>query len=41
LLSVGGGRPAIAYFIAQGFNIIWTLIVVYILWSGWLFTPPI
>ena len=41
LVSVGGGRPAIAYFIAQGFNIIWTLIVVYILWSGWLFTPPI
>jgi len=41
LISVGGGRPAIAYFIAQGFNIIWTLIVVYILWSGWLFTPPI
>ncbi|MDH4268664.1 MAG: YeiH family protein, partial [Deltaproteobacteria bacterium] len=41
LVSVGGGRPAMAYFIAQGFNIIWTLIVVYILWSGWLFTPPI
>ncbi|KPK86311.1 MAG: hypothetical protein AMJ94_18090 [Deltaproteobacteria bacterium SM23_61] len=41
LLAVGGGRPAIAYFIAQFFNIIWTLIVVYILWSGWLFTPPI
>lgn len=41
LISVGGGRPAMAYFIAQGFNIIWTLIVVYILWSGWLFTPPI
>jgi len=41
LVAVGGGRPAIAYFIAQGFNIIWTLIIVYILWSGWLFTPPI
>ena len=41
LVSVGGGRPAFAYFIAQGFNIIWTLIIVYILWSGWLFTPPI
>jgi uncharacterized membrane protein YadS len=41
LISVGGGRPAIAYFLGQGFNIIWTLIIVYILWSGWLFTPPI
>ena len=41
LVSVGGGRPAIAYFIAQGFNIIWTLIVVWFLWSGKFFIPPI
>jgi len=41
LVSVGGGKPAIAYFIAQGFNIIWTLIVVWFLWSGKFFIPPI
>jgi uncharacterized membrane protein YadS len=41
LVSVGGGRPAIAYWIAQLFNAIWTLVVVWILWSGTFFTPPI
>jgi uncharacterized integral membrane protein (TIGR00698 family) len=41
LVSVGGGRPAIAYFIAQFFNMIWTLIVVWFLWSGRFFIPPI
>jgi len=41
LLTVGGGRPAIAYFIAQGVNVVWTLLIVWILWSGALFTPPI
>lgn len=41
LVSVGGGRPAIAYILSQIFNIFWTLLIVWILWSGWLFTPPI
>jgi len=41
LLSVGGGKPAIAYWIAQLMNAFWTLGIVWILWSGWLFTPPI
>jgi uncharacterized integral membrane protein (TIGR00698 family) len=41
LVSVGGGRPAIAYFIAQFINMIWTLIVVWLLWSGRFFIPPI
>jgi len=41
LVSVGGGKPAIAYWIAQIFNAIWTLIGVWILWSGKFFTPPI
>jgi uncharacterized integral membrane protein (TIGR00698 family) len=41
LVSVGGGRPAIAYFIAQGFNILWTLLIVWLLWSGKFFVPPI
>jgi uncharacterized integral membrane protein (TIGR00698 family) len=41
LISVGGGKPAIAYWVAQAFNAVWTLIIVWILWSGWLFPPPI
>lgn len=41
LLTVGGGKPAIAYWLAQGANAVWTLIIVWILWSGTFFTPPI
>ena len=41
LIAVGGGRPAIAYFIAQGVNVVWTLFIVWLLWSGTFFTPPI
>ncbi len=41
LISVGGGKPAIAYWLAQTMNAFWTLGIVWILWSGWLFTPPI
>ena len=41
LLTVGGGKPAIAYWIAQFGNAVWTLIIVWILWSGMFFTPPI
>jgi uncharacterized membrane protein YadS len=41
LVKVGGGRPAIAYWLAQFMNMIWTLIIVWILWSGTFFTPPI
>lgn len=40
LLTVGGGKPAIAYWVAQLFNAFWTLGIVWILWSGWLFPPP-
>jgi uncharacterized membrane protein YadS len=41
LLTVGGGRPAIAYWISQILNAFWTLFIVWILWSGRFFTPPI
>jgi uncharacterized membrane protein YadS len=41
LVSVGGGRPAIAYWIAQIFNAFWTLFLVWVLWSGKFFIPPI
>ncbi len=41
LLSVGGGKPAAVYWIGQGFNVVWTLLIVWILWSGVFFVPPI
>lgn len=41
LVSVGGGRPAIAYWISQTANAVWTLFISWILWSGTFITPPI
>ena len=40
LVSVGGGKPAAAFLIAQGFNIIWTLIFAYLIFGGILFPVP-
>ena len=41
LVTVGGGRPAAAYWISQTANAIWTLFITWILWSGTFFTPAI
>jgi uncharacterized membrane protein YadS len=41
LVKVGGGRPAMAYWISQTANAFWTLFIVWILWSGTFFTPAI
>jgi uncharacterized integral membrane protein (TIGR00698 family) len=41
LISVGGGRPAIAYWISQTANAVWTLFITWILWSGAFFAPVI
>lgn len=41
LVSVGGGRPAAAYWISQTANAVWTLFISWILWSGTFFTPVI
>lgn len=40
LLSMGRGKPAGAFLIAQGFNIGWTLLIAYLLFSGVLFPAP-
>ncbi len=40
LVSMGGGRPAGAFLIAQAFNIIWTLIFAYLIFGGVLFSLP-
>ncbi len=41
LITVGGGRPAIAYWLSQTANAVWTLFITWILWSGTFITPPI
>ena len=41
LVTVGGGRPAIAYWLSQTANAIWTLFIAWVLWSGIFFTPAI
>jgi uncharacterized membrane protein YadS len=40
LAKLGGGRPAYAFLIAQGFNIVWTLLLAYLLFGGVLFPAP-
>ncbi|MCF8884970.1 MAG: YeiH family protein [Aigarchaeota archaeon] len=41
LVSIGRGRPAVAYVIAQIINIIFSLFLVWLLWGGVFFTPPL
>ena len=38
--KMGGGRPAAAYLIAQGFNVLWTLLLAYLIFGGVLFGAP-
>ncbi len=40
LLTIEGGRPAAAFIVAQVFNIIWTLILAYLFFGGFIFPVP-
>lgn len=40
LFKMGGGKPAGAFLIGQGFNVIWTLLLAYLLFGGVLFPAP-
>lgn len=40
LFKMGGGRPAVAFIGAQAFNVIWTLILAYFLFGGFIFQVP-
>jgi uncharacterized integral membrane protein (TIGR00698 family) len=40
LVKIQGGRPAIAFIIAQIFNVLWTLLWAYLLFGGILFAVP-
>ncbi len=41
LVSMEGGRPAGAFLVAQGINVIWTLILAFLLFGGVLFAAPV
>jgi len=40
LATMQGGRPAGAFLVGQGFNIIWTLLLAYLLFGGVIFEVP-
>jgi uncharacterized integral membrane protein (TIGR00698 family) len=40
LAAMEGGRPALAFIVAQAFNIVWTLILAYLLFGGYIFPVP-
>ncbi len=41
VLVLIGARPAIAFIGAQTFNVIWTLILAYLLFGGFIFQVPV
>ena len=41
LVSMDGGRPAAGFLVAQGVNIVWTLLVAWLLFGGVLFAAPV
>jgi uncharacterized integral membrane protein (TIGR00698 family) len=41
LVSMDGGRPAAGFLVAQGVNILWTLLVAWLLFGGVLFAVPV
>jgi uncharacterized integral membrane protein (TIGR00698 family) len=40
LAKMEGGRPAVAFLIAQAFNVVWTLVLAFILFGGYIFPIP-
>jgi uncharacterized integral membrane protein (TIGR00698 family) len=40
LIAMGGGKPAFVFLSAQAFNIVWTLILSYLIFGGILFPVP-
>ncbi len=40
LIGMENGRPALAFILAQAFNVFWTLILAYLLFGGYIFSVP-
>jgi uncharacterized membrane protein YadS len=41
LVGMGRGRPALAFLIAEGFNVLWTLLLAFLLFGGKLLALPV
>jgi uncharacterized membrane protein YadS len=41
LAKLGNGRPALAFVLAQGINVLWTLLLAYLIFGGILFPAPV
>ncbi len=41
LVSMEGGRPFVSFIVAQGANLIWTLLLAYLIFGGVLFPAPV
>jgi hypothetical protein len=39
-LKIGGGKPALGFVTAQSFNILFVLLVAYLIFGGVFFPPP-
>jgi hypothetical protein len=39
-MGLGGGRPAVAFLGAQAFNVVWTLLLAWLLFGGVWFAAP-
>jgi uncharacterized membrane protein YadS len=40
LAKMQGGRPAAAFLLGQGFNVVWTLVLAWLLFGGVFFAAP-
>jgi hypothetical protein len=40
LIGMEGGRPAVAFIAAQGVNLVWTLVLAYLIFGGVIFPAP-
>lgn len=40
MAKMGGGRPALAFLTAQAFNVLWVLIIAYLVFGGYIFPAP-
>ena len=41
LVGMGKGKPALAFLAAQGFNVLWTLLLAWLLFGGRIFSLPV
>ena len=40
MVKMGHGRPALAFLVAQTFNVLWVLLIAHLLFGGYIFPKP-